>query len=148
MEWRERGLVEAGGEGGWKERGEDFRAGRGERRDRLYYYCISSNIPSLSGILYILHYTYMHINRYRAVCFIDIQCCCVQGRSEFRCIDLTLHALESQSSSSLKGGLGQVRITLQQGNHSIFLGMEQVVGTGLGLWREIRPTRWLKYVVA
>lgn len=35
--WRhsgvERGLVEAGGEGGWKERGEDFRAGRGERRE-------------------------------------------------------------------------------------------------------------------
>lgn len=33
VEWRERGLVEAGGEGGWKERGEDFRAGRGERRE-------------------------------------------------------------------------------------------------------------------
>lgn len=144
MEWRERGLVEAGGEGGWKERGEDFRAGRGERRE---VGCIIIILVA-TFLHYQVYYTYMHIDRYRAVCFINIQCCCVQGRSEFRCIDLTLHALESQSSSSLKGGLGQVRITLQQGNHSIFLGMEQVVGTGLGLWREIRPTRWLKYVVA
>lgn len=138
MEWRERGLVEAGGEGGdWKERGEDFRAGRGEGRGEIG--CIIIILVATTFLHYQVYYTYMHINRYRAVCFINIQCCCVQGRSEFRCIDLTLHALESQSSSSLKGGLGQVRITLHKGTTASFLEWSRWLEQAWGFRERLDP---------